>query len=137
MTSVPTCSKGSSGGSRALRAIARVALLGRSMLRDSSTACHSISVRLREAPISPVTCRRQRPGGQESDCMTYTSGCSCGKCQSAQWLQNFDCVLTAESVVPLEAASDSGAQRCAFEVQFCALPGSRFMLHVEAGLTAV
>ena len=62
MTISFTCSKGSSGGSRALRAMARVALLGRSMLRDSSTACHSISVRLREAPISPVTCRRHRPG---------------------------------------------------------------------------
>lgn len=51
-----TCSNGSSGGSKAFLATARVARLGRSMTRESSTACHSMRVRLRDDPTSPVTC---------------------------------------------------------------------------------
>ena len=64
---IHTCSKGSSGGSRALRAISRVARLGRSMTRESSTACHSIRVLLREDPTSPITCAGIMPSAPKDN----------------------------------------------------------------------
>ena len=99
--STGSMSVGSAGGSRARRASASVAWSGLSMARDISTACHSISMRLRAEPTMPITCTRRMMSAHP--CVTLLSD-SCGRQRSRRsmtilcwWMTSHSsCALTVQ-----------------------------------------